>query len=173
MAIPCLVLREVKPPLHPLPEGCHLRALLGLISGVLIAMKSANKLTPDGRLASILVGIILFAASSVFFIGNQFSIGVCLIKSLAILAFFISSMYWSKFKKDQKKEFDPDHHSGNTRRNAINVCLYPPHIPNSFVFRSSVMVELHVHTACYTWLFRSPRHSHSISHEGLTLAGSF
>lgn len=107
MAIPCLVLREVKPPLHPLPAGCHLRALLGLVSGVFIAMKSANKLTPDGRLAAILVGTILFAASSVFF--------------FAIIAFFISSMYWSKFKRDQKREFDPDHHSGNTKRNAINV----------------------------------------------------
>ena len=33
-------------------------------------------------------------------------------------------MYWSKFKRNQKREFDPDHHSGNTKRNAINVRFF-------------------------------------------------
>jgi hypothetical protein len=86
MAIPCLVLREVKPPLHPLPAGCHLRALLGLVSGVFIAMKSANKLTPDGRLAAILVGTILFAASSVFFFG-KIEINLCVYNDQFVVHF--------------------------------------------------------------------------------------
>ena len=39
----------------------------------------------------------------------------------AMLVFFLTSSKLTKFRSDQKRNFDPDHVKGHTRRTAINV----------------------------------------------------
>ena len=40
---------------------------------------------------------------------------------IAMLVFFLTSSKLTKFRSDQKRNFDPDHVKGHTRRTAINV----------------------------------------------------
>ena len=42
---------------------------------------------------------------------------------IAMLVFFLTSSKLTKFRSDQKRNFDPDHVKGHTRRTAINVSL--------------------------------------------------
>ena len=39
----------------------------------------------------------------------------------AILSFFLTSSKLTKFRSEQKKNFDPEHAKGHTQRTAINV----------------------------------------------------
>merc|ERR1712227_308568 len=107
VVLPCVVLQYVAPPLHPLPRNFAFRALIGFCVSFATAQKSANKISPDGAMAAMIVGTILTAASPVFIV--------------AIFSFFFTSTRLTKFRSDQKKEFDPDHRSNKTQRNAINV----------------------------------------------------
>lgn len=107
VVLPCVVLQYVEPPLHPLPPGFALRALVGFLLSTAVAQKSANRISADGAMAATITGTILTAASPVFIV--------------AIFSFFVTGTKLTKFRSDQKKEFDPDHRRGQTQRNAINV----------------------------------------------------
>ena len=41
-----------------------------------------------------------------------------------MLVFFLTSSKLTKFRSDQKRNFDPDHVKGHTRRTAINVSFF-------------------------------------------------
>lgn len=70
VVLPCVVLQYVAPPLHPLPRNFAFRALIGFCVSFATAQKSANKISPDGAMAAMIVGTILTAASPVFIVGK-------------------------------------------------------------------------------------------------------
>ena len=71
VVLPCVVLQYVEPPLHPLPPGFALRALVGFLLSTAIAQKSANRISADGAMAATITGTILTAASPVFIVGTR------------------------------------------------------------------------------------------------------
>jgi len=106
--LPCwLVMNHLKPPLNFISPGTTQRAAVGFVISIIIKFIANDKLTDDGHVAAIITGTLLTAASPVFII--------------AMLVFFLTSSKLTKFRSDQKRNFDPDHVKGHTRRTAINV----------------------------------------------------